>query len=483
MSVFQLTEKFIVSQISCGESHAAVVATNGKVYTWGSGEYGALGHGNKQNVPTPKAVQSLSQLKVVSVSCGQYHTAFIAGLEEEISYVRIPSSAAATPLGDINDFDSDDPHTSGTLVCGSLYTCGQGKAGQLGHGQSIPMVRTPQLVQWFVENGYKVAQVSCGMHHTATLCLPIHAIRIFTTNIFTFGWGEHGRLGLGNEETVLSPMMVQFPEPFHAIDISAGEQHTIATSGRVGGCYAWGNNEFGQCGVGTSMITTTNNPSLSGTSPVCLLPTKVALPEGVRCVRVCCGGRHTAVLSHDQQVYIWGWGEEGQLGNGTEKDSNLPKPCRLPSVAIGDVSSSSIRCVGVSLGMCHSVLLIQNMTYRPPTPPPRVPSPVQHTEPPSALHQEEEETPLSPTAATSPTELPPPPIEIPSPREEVPLVIERVPITPIEVVKKEGILVSQEVVQEPPPVVTPVPIRSLKDLLSAREERRSVLPLCRLILL
>jgi alpha-tubulin suppressor-like RCC1 family protein len=469
----------VVSQISCGESHAALVATNGKVYSWGNGEHGALGHGNKQNQPTPKAINSLSTVRVISVSCGQYHTAFVAGAEEDISYVRIPSAAAAASVTpsltsadekeeeESDRLDSHDHLSQNTLICASLYTCGLGKAGQLGHGQSIAMIRTPQLVSWFVENGYKVSQASCGMHHTAVLCVPIHAMRVFTTNIFTFGWGEHGRLGLGSEDGALEPMMVQFPEPFHGIHISAGEQHTVATSGRVGGCYAWGNNEFGQCGVGTTANQTSGpgggGGGGGGANAACFLsPTKVALPEGVRSIRVYCGGRHTAVLSHDNQVYIWGWGEEGQLGNGTEKDSNLPKPCRLPSVVMGVPSSPSVRCVDVSLGMCHTVILTQNMTYRPPTPPPTS----LKTEPPSVAVV----VPIA-QEPDPPVEPPPPPIEI-SPIEEPIVVIERVPITPIEVLKKEGILISQEV-QEPPPVITPVPIRSLKDLLSAREERRS----------
>lgn len=438
----------MVQQISCGESHAAIVASNGKVYTWGSGENGALGHGNKQNQSTPKLVNYLSNLRCVSVSCGQYHTAFVAGVEDEISYVCIPS-VASVESSYIHEGDSDERISQNTLICASLYTCGHGKAGQLGNGQSVAMTRTPQLVQWFVENGQKVAQASCGMHHTAVLCVPIHAVRVFTTNIFTFGWGEHGRLGLGNEEGSLEPMMVQFPEPFHAIHICAGEQHTIATSGRIGGCYAWGNNEFGQCGTGTQ---TSNN--------MCLVPTKVALPEGVRAIKVFCGGRHSSILSHDNQVYMWGWGEEGQLGNGTEKDSNLPKPCRLPSIM--NVESSSIQCIDISLGMCHSVLLVQNREYRATTPPQEISAPLvvsENTSSPVIL----EESVIEP---------PPPPIEIP-PIEEIPqepLVIERIPITPLEVVKKEGVLETQEVI-ELPPVITP--IQSLKDILYAREERRS----------
>jgi alpha-tubulin suppressor-like RCC1 family protein len=452
-----------VSQISCGESHAALVASNGKVYSWGSGEHGALGHGNKQNQSTPKLVNYISNLRCISVSCGHFHTAFVAGPEDEISYVNIPSQAASELIfnNSIEQQEREDEENSSTyqngntLICASLYTCGLGKAGQLGNGQSIAMMRTPQLVSWFGDNGYKVAQVSCGMHHTVVLCIPVHAVRVFMTHIFTFGWGEHGRLGLGNEEGTFQPTMVQFPEPFHGIHISAGEQHTLATSGRIGGCYAWGNNEFGQCGVGT---TTATGGGIGGGVSMCLSPMKVALPEGIRAKKVCCGGRHSAILSHDHQVLIWGWGEEGQLGNGTEKDSNLPKPCRLPVVM--NVSQNAIKAIDISLGMCHTVILTQNLEYRPPPPPQEKPQELIPTSSQQQEQEKEEELTIEP---------PPPPIEIPP--VEPPLVIERVPITPVDVVKKEGILETLDV-QEPPPVITPIPIRSLKDILSAREERK-----------
>jgi alpha-tubulin suppressor-like RCC1 family protein len=252
--------------VSCGESHAALISSQGKVYTWGSGENGALGHGNKQSQNAPKLVNALQDYITTSVSCGPYHTAFISGREDEISYLRIPpSSTSSQPIG-----DSDAPSPQDFLTCASLFTCGLGKAGQLGHGKSIPMMRTPQEVTWFKENGYKVAKASCGMHHTLTIAVPIHAMRTFLTSVLSFGWGEYGRLGTGREDNALFPTLVLFPEPCHAIDISAGEQHSLATSGRIGGCYSWGSNGFGQCGMGSPTLT-----------EMYITPTKVAIPEGM----------------------------------------------------------------------------------------------------------------------------------------------------------------------------------------------------------
>ena len=240
-----------------------MVTSGGKVLTWGSGEHGALGHGTKTAVSTPKLVKALASLVCVSVSCGAYNTAFIAGDEGEVSYLAVPPSASG------DSCHQSEERSNEFLACASLYTCGVGKAGQLGMGLSLAQSRSPRLVTWFGENGFKVARVSCGMHHMLAIGVPVHAMRMFTTTIFSFGWGEHGRLGLGNEDNVLEPTQIAFPEPFHAVDISAGEQHSLATSGRIGGCYAWGSNEFGQCGAGS--------PSQV---EHCLVPTRVPVPEG-----------------------------------------------------------------------------------------------------------------------------------------------------------------------------------------------------------
>jgi hypothetical protein len=233
-----------VSQVSCGQSHAALVSDRGRVFTWGSGDYGMLGHGTRQSVSVPKLVAALSALVTTSVSCGAFHTAFIACEESEISYLRIPppkrytaatTAAGATmdgvkgrshqissPLspttyssssshhhhrdGDDNlkqaagetEEDDSDNCSDDVLTCGYLYTCGLGKAGQLGYevnntggggsNSNNGFAATPRRVVYFEEEGYKVCRVSCGFHHTLAIATPIHAVRTFITHVFSFGY-------------------------------------------------------------------------------------------------------------------------------------------------------------------------------------------------------------------------------------------------------------------------------------------------------
>eukprot|EP00966_Prymnesium_polylepis_P199608 4626130-Prymnesium_polylepis.1 len=49
---------------------------DGRVLSWGRGALGLLGHGNEEDVRTPKPVEALGN-SVLVVSCGPYHSAVI----------------------------------------------------------------------------------------------------------------------------------------------------------------------------------------------------------------------------------------------------------------------------------------------------------------------------------------------------------------------------------------------------------------------
>ncbi len=424
--------------ISCGQSHAAVITDNAKLYTWGQGDNGMLGHGNKLTINEPKLVTSINHLLALSVSCGAYHTAVVACEQGQVTYVKVPSSPKKSTASNIVDRFKDREQDEEVLECGQLYTFGLNKAGQLGLGNGSGSVTTPQWVAHLHTGGHKVAKVSCGFHHTMIIAVPIHAIRVFQTALFTCGWGEHGRLGLGDEDERLLPTMVKFATPFHPLHISAGEQHSLA-SGKEG-CYSWGSNTMGQLGIG--------NPSIT---EFALTPTKIPLPEGMMLAKIAAGGRHSAGITQCGKVLAWGWGEEGQLGHGSEKNTYLPRPCRVPRVK-GKLGHP----IDIALGMSHTIVTVKNNAYVEKLPTP-IPSPVKVAivEPPPIVEEVKEVPPIE----VYEEEIPLP--EVVEEEEEEVVIREPSPEPQEEPL--------QELQPEPEPVI--VAIRSIKELLEQRLQR------------
>ena len=52
---------------------------DGKLFSYGYGEYGALGQGGMCYTPVPRLLKSLSDKKVIQIACGEYHTLVLTG--------------------------------------------------------------------------------------------------------------------------------------------------------------------------------------------------------------------------------------------------------------------------------------------------------------------------------------------------------------------------------------------------------------------
>ena len=67
-----------VVSVAAGALHTACIDEDGDIYTWGKGEYGRLGHGDETDRSSPKVVRGLIGKKCSAVACGAYHTLVIA---------------------------------------------------------------------------------------------------------------------------------------------------------------------------------------------------------------------------------------------------------------------------------------------------------------------------------------------------------------------------------------------------------------------
>jgi alpha-tubulin suppressor-like RCC1 family protein len=187
------------------------------------------------------------------------------------------------------------------LSNGSVLGWGYNGSGQLGNGTntdsnvpvpvSLPAGATAKAIA--SDNGTSMALMSDGS---------------------VFAWGEN--VGSPPFSPSNVPVRVSLPAGSTATAIAVGSFHSLAVLSD-GSVYAWGDNTYGQLGDGTN-----NNSNL---------PVKVQLPAGTAAKAVAAGGYFSLALLTNGNVLAWGNNFYGQLGNGTNTDSNVPVQTTIPA--------------------------------------------------------------------------------------------------------------------------------------------------------
>eukprot|EP00985_Skeletonema_marinoi_P016888 scaffold9171_cov100-Skeletonema_marinoi.AAC.1 len=142
--------------------------------------------------------------------------------------------------------------------------------------------------------------------------------------LYSFGLGKGGRLGLGDESHRPLPTRILGPLSKRIVaSIAAAENHSLCSTSD-GAVFAWGSNGFGQLGIHSSRGNAQQNPPADSR----LSPRRVEgkLKQSF-VVGVACGERHSVALTRLGEVYCWGDNKKGQLGviNVSETQSNGPQ--------------------------------------------------------------------------------------------------------------------------------------------------------------
>ena len=140
-----------VVAVSAGANHSLAITADGSAWSWGSGFFGRLGHGDEQRQLLPKKVEALAGQRVVAVSAGGLH------------------SMALT-------------------ADGAVRSWGGGGFGMLGHGDE-QLQLLPKKIEAFA--GRRVVAVPAGSYHSIAITAD--------GAVFTWGQGGHGRLGHGED--------------------------------------------------------------------------------------------------------------------------------------------------------------------------------------------------------------------------------------------------------------------------------------------
>ncbi|KPJ06671.1 putative E3 ubiquitin-protein ligase HERC2 [Papilio machaon] len=242
--------------VHSGGKHALALTADGKVYSWGEGEDGKLGHGNRLTLEAPRMIEALASERVVGVACGSAHSACVTAR-------------------------------------GHLYTWGLGEYGRLGHGDDTTQL-SPKMVEALA--AYRVVQVACGSRDAQTLALTMCG------KVFSWGDGDFGKLGRGGSEGCAVPMNIERLNTLGVIQVECGAQFSLALT-RDGEVWTWGKGDYFRLGHGLDAHVRR--------------PTLVEALRGRQVIHVAVGALHCLAVTSDNQVWAWGDNDHGQQGNGT----------------------------------------------------------------------------------------------------------------------------------------------------------------------
>ena len=272
---------------------------------------------------------------------------------ESVGDDETPGSVAAPALGlgrAVAAVAAGAFHACALLDDGTVRCWGFGSDGRLGYGntRSVGDDESPESAGPVdLGRGRTATAISAGGAHTCAL-LDDGGVRCW-------GFGDDGRLGLGNRDSVGDD-----EAPGSVAPVSLGQKATAISTGANDSCAilqdgsvrCWGLGSNGQLGYGNS--TTIGQ---SATAPADAGP--VSLGAGRTAKAISAGSGHTCALLDDGSVRCWGFGGNGRLGYGNTRsigDNELPSS--VDPVNLGRPATA------VSAGDSHSCAILDDGTVR-----------------------------------------------------------------------------------------------------------------------
>jgi alpha-tubulin suppressor-like RCC1 family protein len=289
-----------------GYNFALALKSDGTVWAWGNNARGQLGSGALPQVTVPD--QAVGVSGVTAVSAGG---AFALALKRDGTVWawgdnvdgELGSGASAgcsnvpvqvTGLFGVTDISAGYADAYAVRSDGTVWAWGLNDRDELGIGTNGGYSTVPVQVTGL--SG--VTAVSAGYNFALAL----------KSDGTVWAWGDNDTYQFGNGTTTDSSVPVQVTGLTGVTAVSAGQSFALALKSD-GTVWGWGWNYFGEVGNGTTITD-------------CGVPAQATGLSGVTAVAA--GYETSFAVCNDGTVWAWGYGVDGELGNGTATNSSVP---------------------------------------------------------------------------------------------------------------------------------------------------------------
>jgi alpha-tubulin suppressor-like RCC1 family protein len=280
--------------ISAGIDHYAALAEDGSVWTWGIGRYGVLGHSDNEDRLTPTRLHrtAFRGCAAVMVACGTHHTMVVTAdgrlwtFGNAVRHVDIIQNVPRlvfpfhfwTNEIKISMVVAGSTHSIALTSDGDVFTWGSGQHGQLGHNEGglFEEKLLPARLDSAFFGGSMVLFIAAGEHNSAAVTEE--------GSLFVWGNGQHGQLGLGDNNSKLIPTCIR-KEAFNGASVrmvSCSTYSTLAVTNE-GRLFSWGS-------LGHNVPTRVDQRHFSG----------------AKIVTAAAGPYVSTAVTEDGQLYSWG---------------------------------------------------------------------------------------------------------------------------------------------------------------------------------
>lgn len=353
----QLPAGVKATALALGQDQSLVIGSDGKLYTWGSNDFGELGNGTYTRANLPQAISLPGGATPILIGAGTWNS-FALGSDGKLYAwgnnisgqlgtgtddralessnvpveVRVPASLTPTAIdgGVYHTLAIFNPPALGIGIDSVSHREGTGGVTNFDFTVTLsPAVSQTVTVNYTTDDGTATA----AGDYTATSGTLTFAPGSTTQTIRVVAAADSVR-----EATESFFVNLSNPTGGASCAIGQGVGVMVDDDAPAGVAYSWGGNGSGQLGNGTT----------TGSA----IPQAVLLPDGVQATAVGAGYFHSLAIGTDGKLYAWGANGDGQLGDGTTSDKSTPLAVALPggvspvAIAAGDGFSLAIGADG-----------------------------------------------------------------------------------------------------------------------------------------